>query len=327
MDETSRRLDSVLDDNKNSGVCRSVEAIMIFAANMPGMEWIPVILVSMSVNGLCGLASVFASLFFPRSMFGYRAGLASLLIGALSVPVFLCVIGRHLYPVGYVFIAAPSLLGGLGLMVYATRRSRALPWLRIGISAITLVILGVLFRCWYIARAAEQEMLALVSGNERAAIVAFEIDGQQRLVECTDRAVCEYLTVATRQARRGKLTDLGKGLKWGGAGVYTFALRFASGYTFNVVRTDPYKNGLVLSVDPVELGWPTHEVRFPDPIPERLTQILEFLGKKCEDVAGEVLILADGQPPTYYYYERLSACRRAPPKLPAITSRRDKGVR
>ncbi len=293
---------------------------MIFAQMMPGMEWIPLILLTMAVNGLCGLVSLYGSLFFPQSKCGFRAGWASVIIGAVSFLFFLLVIGGNLTPVGYSLISAPSTAGVLGLLVYGARRSRAFPWLRIGISAVTILIAGLLLRWWRIDRIADEEMVAIVSGSERVAIVGFRVEGQQRLVDCTDGAICDYLTEALRKAQRGELLDVGKGLDFGGAGVHTFTFRFASGHMRNV-RTDPYKNGLVLSVDPWEPGWPTHEVAFSEPIPDGLRQILAFLGRKCEDAAGEVLIVEEARPPATYYDQRLNLCGRFPPNIPPIESR------
>ena len=91
---------------------------MIFAQMMAGMEWIPLILLTMAVNGLCALVSLYGSLFFPQSKCGFRAGWASVIIGAVSFLFFLLAIGGNLSPVGYILIPAPSIAGVLGLLVY-----------------------------------------------------------------------------------------------------------------------------------------------------------------------------------------------------------------
>jgi hypothetical protein len=53
--------------------------------------------------------------------------------------------------------------------------------------------------------------------------------------------------------------------------------------------------------NPPEAGWPTHEVDFPEPVPDRVQQIWDLLHRADNKVFGMVMTVEDGKPVRLQY--------------------------
>ena len=84
------------------------------AAMFPGMEYIPLILMSLGVGVLTGIVSVVTALTRQRAASRGCAGLC-IVVSLISTIIFVFLIGRNLYPHAYAIMAAPSLLGWISL--------------------------------------------------------------------------------------------------------------------------------------------------------------------------------------------------------------------
>jgi hypothetical protein len=84
---------------------------------MPGIQWIPVMLLLTGVGLLTGFTAVVLRLLAPTAVAGRRLGISAIAIGFLSPLFFLMVVGDELIPLAYLIIASPAVPGGLALMI------------------------------------------------------------------------------------------------------------------------------------------------------------------------------------------------------------------
>ena len=88
------------------------------AQMMPGMEWIPVMLV-LTVGGLAlGFLAILLRPFARSRLLGRRLRIAALVIGVVSPLFFLVVVGSEVFPIVYLFLAGPAVLGGIAVLIY-----------------------------------------------------------------------------------------------------------------------------------------------------------------------------------------------------------------
>ena len=90
----------------------------LLAQMMPGMEWIPVMLV-LTVGGLAdGFLAILLRPFGRPRLVGRRLGIAALVIGIVSPLFFLVVVGNEVFPIVYLSLAGPAVLGGIAVLIY-----------------------------------------------------------------------------------------------------------------------------------------------------------------------------------------------------------------
>ncbi len=151
----------------------------------------------------------------------------------------------------------------------ALRLTRMLIVVAAGGAAVTLG-----FHSWK-SIAAGRQMMKLLAGSADVRIVRLEVDGQRRVQVCSSPELSAYLTEAFRRPKGD-----GQGALYGPGASYEFTLRFATGEQYQVSGST-HANGLSLSVPeahPSEDGWTTHEIVFDEPVPDRLKEMLKFLG-------------------------------------------------
>ena len=181
---------------------------MIVAQNMPGMEWIPLIVVLMWGGIGCGAVSMLASVILTKSRFAFRCGLVAVVIGVLSPPLLWILTGSHLSLHGYSLLASPILPGLLGVGLSKIPSGIWL-WLARAVLVVTIIVGAILGgRNWYAGSVAARDMLNLVHGSREVEIAEFSIEYQQRKVICDDMAVCRHLAASLRKAKQGRGIDL-----------------------------------------------------------------------------------------------------------------------
>jgi hypothetical protein len=112
---------------------------------MPGMEWIPEMLVVLAGGLLCGAIALILRVFGSSPGAGRRWGKAAVWIGVVAVVVMIPLERTNLELVGYLLLAAPILPGALALMIPPKQSVKRV--LRV---AIILSIVGaVVWFAWY----------------------------------------------------------------------------------------------------------------------------------------------------------------------------------
>lgn len=97
----------------------------LLAQMMPGMEWIPVMLLS-TLGGLAvGLLAILLRPFARARVAGRRLGIGALVIGIVFPLFFLCVVGGEVYPITYLIFASPAALGGVAILIYPRSQAAA----------------------------------------------------------------------------------------------------------------------------------------------------------------------------------------------------------
>jgi hypothetical protein len=263
----------------------------LFAQMFPGMEWIPVMSLLLWGSILCGSVSIGASLCCPKSSFGFRTGILTIIIGVMSPPLFFCLTGNNLTKYAYLYLASPIVPGLLGVGLSRLPAGKVL-WLA-RIAGILTAITGILTLGHYFCTTSisGQQIMELLGGSKKIGITCVSIEHQQRRVICTDIGVCDYFAESLRKARRGRGPELASGTS------YSFTFHFNSGSEYCVEEACVFDKGFSLSIpeaDPPEAGWMTHQVNFLDPIPDRLGQIWSFLDQRWEEVAGSVMVVEEG---------------------------------
>jgi len=110
----------------------------------------------------------------------------------------------------------------------------------------------------------------MLAGDKSVQLSRFVVSGQQREVICTDPKVLEYIG---ERFRRHIQCPEGHANGWS----YLVILEFQNGGytdlwgTFNNNIYDTHVNV------PADVGWPTHYIEFPVPMPEGMKRILEFI--------------------------------------------------
>src|SRR5438874_1116743 len=96
--------------------------LLPFAQMMPGMEWIPLMVLSVGGGLTAGVLGILVGLAVSKSRFAFWAGVVASTSGAGSPLFFLVVAGRHLVPGAYALLAVP-LLAGLPALLLSFRPS------------------------------------------------------------------------------------------------------------------------------------------------------------------------------------------------------------
>jgi hypothetical protein len=267
--------------------------MVLFATPDFGASGVIVLFIPVAAGVFCGIISIALSLSAPGSSLGFRCGLGTVIWGLVWPLLCFCLAGRHLLGVAYLVFALPILPGLLGIGLSRLKPGLGFQAARgIGVLvAITLVVVGMWH--WHTSFVAGREMMGFLDGKSQPKISNFQIDyGQQRVI-CTDKAVCGYLADAMKKAIRGRGPDLALG----GSGAFTF--RFDSGSSYYIECAYIFDKGFSISIpeaNPPEAGWPTHEVDFPEPVPDRVQKIWDFLHRPDNKVFGMVMTVEDGSP-------------------------------
>jgi hypothetical protein len=276
----------------------------MLAQMMPGMEWIPLIVVLVWGGHSCGAVSIVTSVLLSKSRFALYCGLVAVVVGFLSPPLLWILAGGHLRPSGYLLLASPILPGVVGAGLSQMPKGIWLWLARTGVAilAVLAVVLG--GRHWYATSLAAHEMLSLLGGSEAVEIVSVTIGYQGRAVVCDDRSVCRHLARSLRRAKQGRGTEIRLGP------AYCLEFQFLSGNKYRVGDACVFDKGFSISVPegdppPPEPGWMTHQVNLLEPFPERLQQIWAFLCDKRETAYGWRMIVDERKPIRMQYDERL----------------------
>jgi hypothetical protein len=146
---------------------------------------------------------------------------------------------------------------------------------------------------------AADDLDRVLRGEDDLSVSAFHIEFQQRVVVCTDRSVTQYLTQMMR-----KSSTFGNG---GSGYSYCFAFSFSTGRTYKLygyISNSQFALS-VPSAAPHESGYPTHNIVFEPPIPNRVDEIFTFLNAPWEEVGGLSLHASDDKPLQYTYVPAL----------------------
>jgi len=262
----------------------------MFAQEALGMTWIP-ILALWVIGWVPGIIAVGANLWRPASRMGFVSGAVACTIGLLS-PGLVFIAGGQVVPSVYLLLLTPVLPGMLGLALSRVRPGAVLCVARgIGIAvAVTAMSAGGYYA--YVRHLGSRDMIALLAGSEQVQIVGFSIEGQGQRVECTDRALCDYLAGCLRKGTQHFIEV--------GDKPYSFTFDFASGGRYHVTVGHVIEHGLILSIpeaNPGEYGWPTHKVIFCQPVPERIEMIWAFLYQGAPKADGRVMRVREGCAP------------------------------
>ena len=84
---------------------------------MPGMQWIPVMLMLSAIGVLLGFVSLACRPFRVARDAGRRLGRSALLIGVMS-PLLLGILAGHIRPMAYFIVALPAFIGGAAVALY-----------------------------------------------------------------------------------------------------------------------------------------------------------------------------------------------------------------
>jgi len=160
---------------------------------------------------------------------------------------------------------------------------------------VVAIALGVLMAAYfYNHRVGERKLIAILNGDQTDDIVSFETKYQQRRLVCTDRDVLGYLKKILLQ-HPNTMTNVG-GFS------YVGYFKFRGGGTFEGYMSIG-TNGFDISISSqaAEEGCMTHSVLLIPPLPDKVSQIIEFLNDPNEKAAGTVLILKDGKGAERHY--------------------------
>jgi hypothetical protein len=130
----------------------------------------------------------------------------------------------------------------------------------------------------------ERQLRTMLSGDESIRFSRLVIQGQQRQVLCSDPAVLRYV----ERCSRGHIPcPKDRVMGWS----YHVILEFQNGGytdlwgTFNDNIFDTHVGV------PRDVGWPTHYIPFPEPMPERMKQILDYIAVPHERLGGRKLVV------------------------------------
>jgi hypothetical protein len=284
--------------------------MVLFATPDFGASGCVVLLFPLAGGILCGLISIAVCLTCPRSRLGFRLGMLSVIWGVVLPLLCFCLAGRELAAIAYPILASPILPGLLGIGLSRLPAGLGLRIARVGGVLVFATAVLLIIQHWYGSARAGQEMMRLLDGKGQGMITSMRIDGGQRRVTCTDRAVCDYITNSVRKAIRGRGTELALGAS------YAFTFQLDSGSLYYVECACVFDKGFSLSIPEAhspEAGWMTHQVDFPEPIPERLQQIWQFLHRSDTKVLGTIMTVEEGSLVRLDYDRRLDLERRNEP--------------
>ncbi|HYT89023.1 MAG TPA: hypothetical protein VEL76_09965 [Gemmataceae bacterium] len=270
---------------------------MLFAQMMPGMEWLPLMLVCIAGGLLAGVLGTLVGLAVSHSRYAFWAGSVACATGIASPLFFLLVAGRHLASDAY-FVLATPLLAGLPAVLLSFRpsvrwlaegddgsgetpavqqqRRKPPTWLANRTVRVTLVLTAaavVLVWSWLNWLRPRRALERLLAGDSDVEIVAVRITGQGKQVSLSDPTVARYLTARFRSARRDGYVPEHLGL------TYTIRVTFAAGGSVEAGCSLPADaQGVTISFPLDGLGDPLHYwVRFTDPLPPTIADALRHL--------------------------------------------------
>ena len=129
---------------------------------------------------------------------------------------------------------------------------------------------------------------ALLRGDEKVRLHAFEVVYQQRRVRCTDPESLRYIERCFRENSRADFDD---------RITYRVSLQFAGGGRLDM-RTDWSKGGFSLCMPGDRLlqdgGEPRAWIVFRAPVPSRVQEMINFLNDYYRRARGKVLHLEAG---------------------------------
>lgn len=134
-------------------------------------------------------------------------------------------------------------------------------------------------------RRGEEKTQALLAGDSNVSLRHLQIEHQQRRLVCTDPEVLRYLEERFRAHEpepRYLGTSYSMALSYADGGSQTFAAYLTDDGDFNFFLGEPGEGGR------------GHGIRLPRPRPRGVDELVAFLHKPHEEVAGEVLILEAG---------------------------------
>ncbi len=145
---------------------------------------------------------------------------------------------------------------------------------------------------------ARRDLDRLLAGDDKNFLKRLRIEFQQRVVDCSDPIVTEYLSKMMRASAPSR-----NGARYS----YFFTFHFSSGRTYSHYGyVGP--NQFSLSVPNAKLdepAFPTHHVVLQSPVPKEVDTIFAFLVAPWEDVGGLELHLRGNQEIRYSYVPAL----------------------
>lgn len=270
---------------------------MIPTQAFPGMEFLPLMVLTTIAGAVSASVGIFAGLASPSSRVARVAGWTAIGLSLVPTLFYVLLTFGNVFLVAYLITIQPAIPGALAVAL--SRRSKW-PYERKlrGITIImTVVVVGSIFTLGVLAglrtMAGDKRLEGLLAGKPVSPLVGFSIENQQREVYCSDPESLRYL--AKLFSRAEHTLDGIDGAS------YDLTLRFEDGYEKRVSTTWG-TDGLTLSVGrrAESEGWPTHRVSFDVSVPSQFEQLNDFLAAPYEEVAGQVLsIRAEGSTINY----------------------------
>jgi hypothetical protein len=96
--------------------------VPFLAQMMPGMEWIPFMILALIVGHLLWLIAHILRIHPGISSAGWKFSVAAVSTGVGSTLFFMAVIGKNLLPIGYFLTATPAIPGALTMFLNAKKR-------------------------------------------------------------------------------------------------------------------------------------------------------------------------------------------------------------
>lgn len=92
---------------------------------MPGMEWIPLMLLVTTGGLVLGVTALVLRPFAGARTIGRRLSICALITGIASTLFFAAVAGNHFVLVAYLFVASPAIVGGIAFEIYPRKINEA----------------------------------------------------------------------------------------------------------------------------------------------------------------------------------------------------------
>lgn len=95
------------------------------AQNMPGMEWLPLMLLFTAGGLLFAVMALVLRPFGRARIAGRRLSIGAIIIGVTSTSFFAAVVGNEFMPIAYLFLASPALVGIIAFEIYPRKVNEA----------------------------------------------------------------------------------------------------------------------------------------------------------------------------------------------------------